>query len=79
MKAIELNSATDKDGNLKLDFSLGIREKQVRVLLLFDDNISKEEEEVIYMNALSNNPAFDFLKEPDEDIYSINDGEPIND
>jgi hypothetical protein len=24
-------------------------------------------------------PAFDFLKDPEEDIYSINDGKPFND
>lgn len=27
----------------------------------------------------NNNPAFDFLKEPEEDIYTLEDGKPFHD
>ena len=39
----------------------------------------EKDEEAIWMKFLSNNPAFDFLKDPKEDIYSLKDGEPFND
>ena len=41
--------------------------------------ISEIEEEKLWMNLISKNPAFDFLSEPEEDIYSLKDGDPFND
>ena len=79
MKAIELNSKTDEFGHLKIDFKLDKTERNVRVLILFDDKKTPEDEEKLWMSSISNNPAFDFLNDPEEDIYSLNDGEPIND
>jgi len=32
-----------------------------------------------WLNAVANNPAFDFLKNPEEDIYTITDGKPFYD
>jgi hypothetical protein len=31
------------------------------------------------MRAAAKNPAFDFLKDPEEDIYSPTDGRPFGD
>lgn len=36
-----------------------------------------DEEEWLY--AAASNPAFDFLKEPEEDIYTSADGKPFHD
>ncbi len=36
-------------------------------------------EEQTWLRSVSNNPAFDFLKEPGEDIYSLNNGKPLHD
>ena len=30
-----------------------------------------------WLHAVANNPAFDFLKNPEEDIYTITDGKPF--
>ena len=73
MKAIEINAKTDIQGHLKLNYPLHKSEQNVRVIILVD------EEEQLWLNAVSSNPAFDFLKEPEENIYSMNDGEPFND
>ena len=78
MKAIEINSRTDKFGHLKIDYKLNKSDRKVRVLILFEDEKS-EYEEKLWMNSISKNPAFDFLNDPEEDIYSLNDGEPLND
>ena len=77
MTAIELKSRTNRTGNLKIDFNLGIPEIDVRILILYEDRINSEEE-LAWHNSISKNPAFDFLNDPDEDIYSITDGEPFN-
>jgi hypothetical protein len=79
MKAIEINSKTDHSGLLKIDYHIGKSEKKVRILLLLEDDTYPMEEEKLWMEAVSNNPAFNFLNEPEEDVYSLNDGEPIND
>jgi hypothetical protein len=78
MKAIEINSKTDNKGILKIDYQLDRADSDVRVLILVDD-YSDENEEKLWMNAIATNPAFDFLKDKSEDIYSIHDGEPFND
>jgi hypothetical protein len=79
MRAIEIISKTDKTGHLKLDYKLNKSEKNVRVLILLDDDNYEQEEEKLWMDSISKNPAFDFLNDPAEDIYSLKDGEPFND
>ena len=79
MKAIEINSKTDKTGRLKINYKLNRFDSKVGVLILLDDDFSEKDEEAIWMSSISNNPAFDFLKDSTEDIYSLKDGEPFND
>jgi hypothetical protein len=78
MKAIEINSKTDKAGHLKIDYKLDKSESNVRVLILLDEDSSELEEEKLWLNSISKNPAFDFLNDPMEDIYFLKDGEPFN-
>ncbi len=79
MKAIEINSKTDKTGLLKINYKLNRSESNVRVLILLDDEYTENDEESIWMDSISGNPSFDFLKDSAEDIYSLKDGEPFND
>jgi hypothetical protein len=79
MKAIEINSKTDKTGLLKINCKLNRSESNVRVLILLDDEYTENDEESIWMDSISGNPSFDFLKDSAEDIYSLKDGEPFND
>ena len=78
MKAIEINSKTAKSGLLKINYKLNRADSNVRVLILLDDD-AENDEEAIWMNSISNNPTFDFLKDSAEDIYSLKDGEPFID
>lgn len=78
MKAIEINSKTDKNGHLRIDYKLNKPEKKVRILLLLEEEQTESDDEKIWLGSISNNPAFDFLEDPAEDIYSPNDGEPFN-
>jgi len=79
MRAIEINSRTDKFGHLNIDYKLNKSDLDVRVLILVDDDYPEIEEEKLWMSSISKNPAFDFLSEPEEDIYSHKDGEPFDD
>jgi len=79
MKAIEINSKTDKAGFLKINYKLNRSNSKVRVLILLDDDSSEKDEEAIWIKAISNNPAFNFLKDTKEDVYTLDDGEPFND
>jgi hypothetical protein len=77
MRAIELNSQTDKEGNLKIDFQLEKSNRKVRILILFEDESNAEDEELLWMQSISSNPAFAFLASEEENIYSLNDREPL--
>ena len=79
MKAIEINTRTDKSGNLRLVYPLNKKDSVVRVIILLEEQNEELEEEKRWLYSIQNNPAFDFLNDPDEDIYSQTDGEPIND
>ncbi len=71
MKAIEINSKTDETGHLKIDYKLNKPGSKVRVLILLDDDYAEQEEENLWMNSISTNPAFNFLSDSSEDIYSL--------
>jgi len=79
MKAIEINTKTDKQGQLKLNYQLNKKDRKVRVIILIDEQSDDIDEEKIWIKSIQSNPAFDFLKEPSENIYSLTDGEPFND
>lgn len=40
-----------------------------------EGDISEKE----WLYSAANDPSFDFLKEPEEDIYSLTDGKPFHD
>lgn len=77
MKAIEIKSKTDKKEHLKIDYQVGMSDRNVRVLILVEES-SDSDEEKLWLDAISKNPAFDFLEEETEDIYSLKDREDIS-
>ena len=77
MKAIEIKAKTDDTGNLKLDIPLIGKNRQVKVLILFNEEDELHDDENLWLYANSNNPSFDFLNEPEEDVYTLNEGEAI--
>ncbi len=78
MKAIETTGIIDKQHRLILDESLPVAEKsKVRVIILLPEESDIGETE--WLRTAASNPAFDFLKEPEEDIYTREDGKPFHD
>jgi hypothetical protein len=79
MKAIEINTKTDKHGHLRINYPLNRKESDVRLIILVDEKNDDTDEEKLWLNSISSNPAFDFLKDVTEYIYSLTDGRPIID
>ncbi len=78
MRAIEVTGTVDEQGQLHLDQPLAVvGPGRVRVILLFPETGYMDEEE--WLRAAVSNPAFDFLEEPGEDIYTLADGKPFHD
>ena len=76
--AVEMTGTVDENRQLKLDGALpfsGPRRVRVIVLSQLDD----EKDEISRLQAAARNPVFEFLDDPAEDIYSLNDGIPFGD
>ncbi len=77
-KTIETTGIIDEENQLQLDEPLPIKgPTRVRVLIMLDEEDDIDQSE--WLRAAASNPAFDFLKDPEEDIYTITDGKPFND
>lgn len=78
MKALEVTGTVDKSGQLHLDKPLAMgSDHRVRVILLFPE--AEEIEEIEWLRAATTNPVFAFLHDPEEDIYTLEDGKPLDD
>ena len=75
MKAIETTGTFENNGLLRLENIGDLKQKKVKVIILFNDE--DEIDDHVWLHALSSNPAFDFLKDEKENIYSVHDGKPI--
>lgn len=77
LQAVELIGTIDEKGQLHLDEPIStVGQGRVRVILLPEEAEIGENE---WLKATASNPAFDFLKDPAEDIYTLDDGQPFND
>jgi hypothetical protein len=76
LTAIETTGTIERNGKIVIDETFSVdAPTYVRVIVLFpeDEDVSEKE----WMKAASNNEAFDFLNDPEEDIYSLADGKPV--
>ncbi len=77
-KAIETTGTIDSRRQLVLDKPLPIVGPiRARVILLLTEEADIDEME--WLRAAMANPAFEFLKEPEEDIYTLADGRSFDD
>ena len=77
-KAIEVSATIDEKKRLVLDEPLSIvGPARVRVIILPPDDSDFDEKE--WLRSASINSAFSFLNEPEEEIYSAEDGKPYHD
>jgi hypothetical protein len=77
-KALEVMGTIDEKRQLHLDTPLPVAgPSRVRVIILIPEESDIDETE--WLQGAARNPAFDFLKEPEEDIYTLADGKPFHD
>jgi hypothetical protein len=78
VNAIETTGTVDAQHQLRLDEPLPIPgQSRVRVIVLVPE--SDEVSDAAWANAVSANPAFDFLNDPAEDVYTTADGKAFHD
>jgi hypothetical protein len=78
MKAIEVTGTVDAQHRLTLDQPLPADiSNRVRVIILVPED--GEIDERAWYAAAAKNPAFEFLRESAEDIYTAKDGKPFHD
>lgn len=78
IKAFETTGTIDARRQLVLDEPLPVvGPTPVRVIILLPEDVEIDEKE--WRRVAATNPAFDFLKEAEEDIYSLTDGKPFYD
>lgn len=76
-KAIEATATIDANRQLVLDEPLPVvGPTKVRVIILLPEEAEIDEKE--WLRSASVSPALDFLKEPEEDIYTLSDGKPFH-
>ncbi len=77
LTAIETTGTIEQSGRIVIDETFSVdAPTSVRVIVLFPEAEDLSEGE--WLQAASKNEAFDFLKDPEEDIYTLTDGKPLN-
>jgi hypothetical protein len=78
MTAIETTGTVDEDHRLRLDEDLPVSgPMRVRVIVLYPVAEGIDEDE--WLRAAARNPVFRDLEAPEEDVYSLEDGDPFLD
>ena len=78
VNALELTGTVDEKRQLHLDEPLPLMgPRRVRVLILVTEEQEITEDE--WLRVAAANAAFDFLHNPAEDIYTLDDGKPFHD
>lgn len=77
MRAIEATGILTAEGQIRLDHPLPqAKPSRVRVILLMPEDDRLDEQN--WLSAIASNPSFAFLNDPEEDIYTLEDGHPVN-
>ena len=76
--AVEATGTVDREHRLVLDEPLPIEgPSRVKVIILLPEDTDFDEK--LWLQAARSNPAFEFLTDPAEDIYTAADGRPFID
>ncbi len=77
LTAIETTGTINAKHQIELDEDLPSNApNRVRVIVLFDEN-SDDFSEKEWMKTASGNEVFDFLEDEDENVYTLEDGKPL--
>ncbi len=78
MTAIEMTGTVDEHHELHLDGILPVvGPARVKVIVLYP--LETDIDEMEWLRAAACNPAFSYLREPEEDLYTLANGKPFDD
>ena len=81
MQAIETTGIINNNNILKIQHKINKQflNKSVRILILFNQEPESTDEidEKLWLKSISQNNAFNFLNDSEENIYSLTDGKPF--
>jgi hypothetical protein len=79
LKAVAVDGTIDEHRQLHLDDPLPVNgPSRVRVIILIPEEQGEIKEDE-WLRAAAASPAFAFLNDPEEDIYTLADGRPFSD
>ena len=82
MQKVYKVKANDLDAHFLEELKATFRDREIEIVVSEVDQLdlqnSEEIDEQEWLKAAANNPVFDFLKDPEEDIYTLSDGKPFN-
>jgi hypothetical protein len=73
MQALEAFGLIDNQGIIQLKYPLSVKNKKAKLIILIDED-DDDFTNLEWHKAITNNPAFDFLYDDAENIYSLTDG-----
>ena len=77
LTAVETTGKIEQNGRIVIDETFSVNAPtSVRVIVLFPESDDLSEAE--WRQAAAKNEVFDFLNAPEEDIYSLADGKPLD-
>lgn len=79
MKPLETTGTVKNERQLILDKPISLPKKSKLKIILFLPEEEGDFNEQQWLHTASQNPSFDFLKDPAEDIYMKTDGLPFHD
>jgi hypothetical protein len=73
----------EKDGTVRLPKKVKLSGPRRAILTILDEKLPAAEtdedlNEMDWLKASMSNPAFEYLRDPEEDIYTIRDGKPFH-
>ncbi len=75
MRAIEVYGIIGDDGQIKLEKPLIVVNQKVKVIVLIPED--QELNDSTWLSGVSRLESFDFLNDEEEDIYTLEDGKPL--
>jgi hypothetical protein len=79
MRAIETIGTLDTQGHIQLDTPQPqAKPSRVRIIMLLEEDDDDDLGPGQWESAIATNPSFAFLNDPEEDIYTLADGNPVS-
>ena len=72
MQAFEILGKVDENGHLTAESALPFRNSAVKIIVFKEERDALEDDR-LWLRLAAQNPAFDFLHDPEEDIYTLDD------